>query len=232
MSETRPDLEGTDPQRDGRLHMQRRKLFALAGAAIFLFGCIGLVVGVYVFFLGIAASHRDSVYTNQSDGACEHVLGTVTPPTRTPVVGESFKLSINFINWLILAPVEEGVPNIKENPDYCNVSIYIDAPGFEIGDNPRKFRIPPGDSKQFIAIEAKNAGLHEIVLNDGQGQTVIGLHVLSNPFFSPSQMFLISGFLACLGPMATIPWWIDYLRSRAERRSAGSHLDKKKRRQA
>jgi hypothetical protein len=193
--------------------MQGRKLIALGGAALFLLGCVGFAAGLYVFWLGFAASELDGLHgliigPASSGSKCK--LEDVTPPTRTPVIGESFKLSLKFGNNV-------DVLTIKENDQNCERSVYTDAPGFEIGDNPRHFKIPPGQSEQFVVIEAKNAGTHEIVISSDSENRVIGLHVLSNPFFSPSQMFVISGFLALLGPMAALPWWIGYLRSRGQR---------------
>lgn len=131
---------------------------------------------------------------------------------------ESFKLSLGFNNVIIRPDPNGSIVGVeKDNDQDCDILVYIDAPGFEIGDNPRQLKIPPGRSEQFIAIEAKNAGTHEIVINSEYDHRVIGIYVLSNPFFSPSEMFVISGILAFLGPMA-LPWWIDYLRNHGQRR--------------
>ena len=201
--------------------MQGRKVIALGGAALFLLGCVGFATGLHVRRLGVAASHLDRVFGELAGGPCMHPLGEVKLPTRTPVVGESFKLAVGFSNRIFYDAHDGSIVSAeKDNDQDCDISVYIDAPGFEIGDNPRHLKIPPGRSEQFIAIEAKNAGTHEIVINTDLDHKVIGIYVLSNPFFSPSEMFVISGILAFLGPMAALPWWIDYLRNRGQRPNA------------
>jgi hypothetical protein len=130
------------------------------------------------------------------------------PPTRTPVVGESLLLVLDFNN---------------AGEDACEATVELEAAGFEKDPtSPRTYNLPPGKSLQYWSISPKQAGEHSLVVTAAQRSRTVGLNVLSNHFFGTSTMLLISGLLSALGPMATIPWWIERLGRR------GVKVDNKK----
>jgi hypothetical protein len=82
---------------------------------------------------------------------------------------------------------------------------------------PVKYTLQPGKTTEKWTIAAKTAGNQEIVVTSGNVGITIGMKVLSNQFFGPTTMLILSGVSWVLGPMLTVPWWIDLYRRRKDK---------------
>jgi hypothetical protein len=180
--------------------MRLRQLLAISGV-------ISLLVGLW-FLFELHQTDRDarsrdggsSTPVSSRPRGCPEALTSVDPPTRTPVIGESMLLALLFWNT---------------GSKSCEVKVSLSAAGFEKDPpGPQTYTVPPGKSLQHWSISAKQPGKHQIVVSSGGEEKKVGMNVSSNQFFSPSTMLVISALLSSLGPMATIPWWLEWHRKR------------------
>jgi hypothetical protein len=180
-----------------------RRILAIFGAALFVSALALFGYLAYIFHLDMVSRQIDRISEKFSSYQCSAALKSAVPPTRTPVIGESILVSLMFIN-----PGRED----------CEVTVTINAAGFDKDpEDPLSYILHPGSTPKYFTISAKAAGQHEVVVSCGNVDITFGMRVLSNQFLSPSATLVASGFLSILGPMATIPWWIDLYRRRKEK---------------
>jgi hypothetical protein len=180
----------------------------LAGTAA-IFGIILLFFGLALFgyFLHLVnlddlARSSDGINERMSSGGCLHALKSAVPPTRTPAIGESVLIVLTFVN-----------PDTED----CDVTVSLDAAGFDKDPSgPAQFTLAPGTSTKYWTISPKAAGSHEVLVRSDLVDITFGMQVLSNQFFGASTTLVLSSVLSMLGPMATIPWWIDFYRRRKD----------------
>lgn len=177
-----------------------RRILAISGGIAFLGGLLLFGLFLYVVQLDLRARRLDTLSEAQSAGGCSHALQAAAPPTRTPVIGETLLLALAFLN---------------ENSRSCDVTVRLEAAGFDKDPaSPRTYVLSPGSSTRYWSIAAKQAGEHKLLLSSGNVSLTLGINVLPNPFFGASTTLILSAFLSLLGPMATIPWWIERFRGR------------------
>jgi hypothetical protein len=182
--------------------MRNPRLLATSGILATLLGVALFGNFLWVTHLEIAARYRDGGESLSSAGGCSHALQTVVAPKRTPVVGETIVLELFFMNTL--------------SKD-CEVDVSLRAAGFDKDPaDGQKFKLTPGTNSRFWTLSAKQPGDHEVIVSSGLEMRRLGLHILSNQFLDPATALLLSGLLSLLGPMATIPWWLEW---REKRRS-------------
>jgi hypothetical protein len=187
------------------------------------------VLGVILLFLGLAlfgyfvhlvnldfvARQSDKIKEWNAAGGCDHALKNAVPPTRTPAVGESVLIVLTFVN---------------PDSDDCDVTAYLNAAGFDKDPSEStKYTLAPGTGTKYWTISPKTAGSHEVVVRSGNVDITFGMQVLSNQFLGPSTALVLSGCLSALGPMATIPWWIDFYRRRKDETAKSKGKNTKRR---
>lgn len=188
--------------------MRGRRLLALLGILLTVLGLTLFGYFLWLAQLEIAARQRDGRTSLHAAGGCLHALQTAVIPKRTPVVGETIVIELIFMNL---------------NPEECQVGASLNAAGFQKDPEAgQTFTLQPGVNNRYWTISAKEAGEHEIVVHSDLESRRLGLHVLSNQFFGPSTALLVSAFLSILGPMTTIPWWLDWREKRKRRKSQSS----------
>lgn len=187
--------------------MRTRNLLALLGIVLTISGLALFGYFSWITQLDIAARRRDGGSSLHSAGGCSHALQTAVAPNRTPVVGETIVIELIFSN------------TTSKN---CDVGAFLDAAGFKKDpEGGKTFTLQPGINHQYWTISANQSGDHEIIVSSDLETRRLGLHVLSNQFFGSSTALMFSALLSILGPMTTMPWWLDWYDKRRRRKSGG-----------
>jgi hypothetical protein len=198
--------------------MKATKLLAISGAGAFALGMTYLLGGLSVKVLDKAARSRDNNFSNASNSISRCEIGTWVekPKLRTPVVGESIVLKINMHVW--------------GNRNDCKMSVDVEAAGFDKDPNSSQtYNLGLGDNARYWTVSPKQAGEHDIVVVFDRNEFITtGIHVLSNSFFDQTEMNVISAALSLLGPAATIPWWLEWVAKRRDRREPNNAINSQK----
>jgi hypothetical protein len=178
--------------------MRTRSLLAISGGVVCISGIALLGSSLSIIQQEIDARARDEKDVRHAAGRCQHALKEAVAPTRTPAVGESSIIRLIFVN---------------PTPADCQVIAVINAAGFSKDpEGPQRYALNTGINRRYWTVSAKEPGDHEIVVSSGDVSITLGMHILANQFLSQSTTLIISAVLSILGPMATIPWWIELYR--------------------
>ena len=193
----------------GAQRMYGKKSLAVVGLVLIATAILLRGGTMYVNHMIKVATQYDGLGFPLKLGAasdCPYALKTATAPTRTPVVGEAMIILLTFKN-----------PNKKP----CEVYVELEAAGFDKDPKgTRKIELPSGVSFHRWSVSPKNPGNHRIIVDSGGASFVVGFTVLANQFVSPYVMNTVSVILSLLGPMATIPWWLNWYSNRQRRQNS------------
>jgi hypothetical protein len=194
--------------------VDKRRLLAVFGTMATLLGLGLLAASSYsIGRLERDARSVDEKIERRGSPAPSCALISVSAPTRTPYVGETMALVLTFSN------TQSG---------RCNIKVWIDAPGFEKDQSsPREYAVPPGESERHVSLLAKQPGRHSISLSSEDVSIDVGLNVLSNDLFGPRVTSALGLIATFLGPVGTLPFWIEVYRNR-RRKSESSQKSEAK----
>ena len=175
-----------------------KRSLAILGLVLFL---AGVATGLFLLSGSLRASGLDS-YKSLGPGAgepCPHPLEQVGLNRRTMAEKESQALTV-----------------VLGNLDYsgdCEVTVNISAPNFDINPaNPdRVVVIPPGEKAATAAwvLSSREAGNYEVVVTAGFDVQVVGIRVTNLLGLTAPQAKILSYIGYFLGPMLSLPWWIQ-----------------------
>jgi len=180
--------------------MNTKSIIAALGMVIFMTGLPLTLISYHRLGLDHTekndlARSRDGGRSLESAGGCTHALKNIHIEDRVLKLGQSANLQIIFSN---------------PNADTCSVSISIYASSFTINpSSPQTISVPPGIYRHPWNIIPNTLGPQEIVF-ESELETIEKGFVVEDPgFYTKQFMQLLATVLAFLGPMATLPWWLE-----------------------
>ncbi len=175
-------------------------------------GCLLLFAAIWMMLtlgrLGRDASEHDTAQKYS-------LLGKILPCTleevavpRVMSVRESHPLVVNVVR-------EEGPP--------CESTVEVSATNFEFspGELHRTIMLDAGrfrDTATWV-MSPKQTGEYTIVVNTGADVQTFGVVVTNVLGFRAKPAQIITYVGSVLGPMLTVPWWLDRIKSRGARRA-------------
>ena len=175
-----------------------KRSFAILGLILFL---LGVAIGLFLLSGSLQASALDS-YKSLGPGAgvpCPHPLEQVGLNRRTMAEKESQALTV-------------VLGNLDSSAD-CEVTVSLSAPNFDINPaNPdRVVTVPAGEKAATTAwvLSSREAGNYEVVVTAGFDVQVMGIRVTNLLGLSAPEAKILSYIGYFLGPMLSLPWWIE-----------------------
>jgi hypothetical protein len=170
-----------------------RKRVAIAGITLFLLG-IGLALWLW----------RGRVRANELDQGQGRVVvtdcqiaSTITLPRRVMTENESQMLTVTLVNESVVA---------------CEVPVLLNAPNFDVAGElaSRSVNVEPQSETAVVWIlSPEKAGTFQIAVNVAGELAILGITVTDVLGLTALQARLLSIIGSVLGPILTVPWWIE-----------------------
>ena len=136
-------------------------------------------------------------------------------------------------------PIELTVSLATDDQNWCRDTIALDAPNFKTSSNRSSVTIPPlgsltDEESEEIADDARSTqdfvwilapekpGAHKVAVSTSTDYKVLDIAVGDAIGLNPFWAQLLSGAGVVLGPVLTVPWWLDRWR---ERKKGGSERE-------
>jgi len=193
------------------MYFRPRVISAIFGAFLTFVVTPYLAIVYQGFISQIRQDELDAMLMDEKEswhasGPCIHALAEVIPEQRRLSIGESTILEI--------------VMNNSADSN-CIANIEVNAAAFDVRpEKEKQFDIPPGRTVLLWNISPKSEGSHRILVSSGLEQITSGLIVKDKNGLSSFQLMVISILTSILGPAFTVPWWIEFLSKRREKREA------------
>ena len=183
-----------------------RKLLALLGVVL-------VFIALPFFIYKYNTIRLDNIEKNRlaraQDGGqelhssgCGHALKNIAIEDRVLNLGQSANLKIVLIN--------------SDNED-CEATIYLNATSFKISpSSPHTLTLSPGKRIFPWNVTPTSIGPQEISFSTGLRTIDKGFFVEDPGIFTKHMMKAASFVVAFLGPIATLPWWLEWRRRRRE----------------
>ena len=190
--------------------MRVKKGLAILG----LFMLLSLPAMIYLYFIALRGRleankigrQLDTKQSMESGGVCSHPLKYVGTQSgdRQLTVGQAINLRIDLWN---------------EGKVECSARVAVNAATFDVRpQSTQDLKLPPGNSTFLWNIAPTRVGNHQIVVQSGLDTIGIGLVVKELGFLTEFQAKLFSWVVGLLGPILTVPWWVELLAKYKEKK--------------
>lgn len=189
--------------------MSAKKSIAIAGLILALVGVsCGLLTARYYDLqdirLNAEAKNKDRVVNLVSTG-CGHTLKNISIENRVLVLDQAVNLKLVLING---------------SEAECDAEISLNATTFKISpESPQHIKVPTGTMIFLWNVAPQKIGPQQITFSSGVSTIEKGFMVEDPSFLSRFMVTTISVISAVLGPIATLPWWLDRRRKGLEKQA-------------
>jgi hypothetical protein len=189
--------------------MRIKKALAIAGLVLLV---VVAPLFLYTYFREDAtliadaekAMRLDTRSAQFSGGPCTHSLQGVEVADRVLGVGHSFNLKINLNN---------------DSAETCDARLIVEAATFDDQQKTKVVSLPPGPLTLYWNLAPKETGPQTINVDSALEQRTIGVFVRDHNYLPPHLVSASAGISAILGPILTIPWWIEFFQKRKARQN-------------
>jgi hypothetical protein len=185
-----------------------RTFIAVAGVVLFL---VGLVLGISLILGALRAASLDETHTIHA------MIGDDVPPFCAWEASISARVMTQNTSQAILVKVSN--PADRE----CQSTIALRAPGFEISPmrEEQKIALAAGGAGSLSwIVTPRRTGTFQIAVSDILNTQILGVTVKDEYGLTAVQAKLLALVGSILGPMLTVPWWVDRLNLRKPKREA------------
>ncbi|MBA3471639.1 MAG: hypothetical protein H0T57_00165 [Rubrobacter sp.] len=188
-----------------------RGVLAGFGVILFLASSVGLLVALALTTIG------EANLFGVAEQADEALPSALVPQEAPPCDLEEVKASPDTISEEENA---ELIVSLSADSDTgCQDTVSLDAPNFSTNSTERTTSVSPDEKTADVrwVLAPRKTGDFKAAVTTGEGYEAIGIAVRKE--FPWAQ--LLSGAGTVLGPMLTVPWWLDKWRERKSRGEEG-----------
>jgi len=155
------------------------------------------------------ARELDDGFSKLAASLCEHALKNAVVENRLVAVGHAFNM---------------GVVLNNTSSEVCTVEVEVDASTFDVSPlKPRNLTLPTGLQTVYWNLSPKAVGEQTVLVTSGLENITLGFVVRDSHYIPSSVSGAASIMSAVLGPILTLPWWLEWWRRRRDVQRVPEH---------